>query len=64
MVEVARQLNPGIEVVLRTHNEEEAELLRKDGMGTVFLGEHELAKGISAHVIASLGKRGAPGARS
>ena len=64
MVEVARQLNPGIEVVLRTHNEEEAELLRKDGMGTVFLGEHELAKGISAHVIASLGKQGTLGARS
>ncbi len=64
MVEVARQLNPGIEVVLRTHNEEEAELLRKDGLGTVFLGEHELAKGISAHVIASLGNRGTPGTRS
>ena len=64
MVEVARRLNPGIDVVLRTHNEEEAELLRKDGMGTVFLGEHELAKGISAHVVASLVKRGMQGTRS
>jgi CPA2 family monovalent cation:H+ antiporter-2 len=64
MVDVARQLNPGIEVVLRTHNEEEAELLRRDGLGTVFLGEHELAKGISAHVIAALDRRGTKGARA
>lgn len=51
MVDTARTLNPGIEIVLRTHSEEEAALLRKDGMGTVFFGEEELAKGMTGHVL-------------
>lgn len=51
MVEIARTLNPGIAVVLRTHNEEEAELLRTESLGTVFFGEDELAKGMTSHVV-------------
>ncbi|MFP5506387.1 MAG: NAD-binding protein, partial [Gammaproteobacteria bacterium] len=51
MVEIARALNPGIQVVLRTHSEEEAELLEKDGIGKVFMGEHELALGMTRHVL-------------
>lgn len=54
MVEIARTLNPGIAVVLRTHNEEEAELLRKESLGTVFLGEHELARGMTDHILNQL----------
>ena len=51
MAETARTLNPGIEVVLRTHSEDELLLLRKDGIGTVFFGEEELAKGMMNHVL-------------
>lgn len=51
MAETARLLNPRIEVVLRTHNEMESELLRKEGLGTVFYGEEELAKGMTSYVI-------------
>jgi len=51
MVTTARQLNPGIEVVVRTHSEDESELLRRDDMGTVFYGEEELARGMTAHVL-------------
>jgi len=51
MVELARTLNPGIEVVLRTHNEQESELLRQDGFGTVFHGDEELARGMTQHVL-------------
>ena len=51
MVEIARTLNPGIDVVLRTHNEEEAELLKSESLGTVFLGDTELARGMAAHVL-------------
>lgn len=51
MVEIARALNPSIQVVLRTHSEEEAELLEKDGIGKVFMGEHELALGMTRHVL-------------
>ncbi|HYO78674.1 MAG TPA: YbaL family putative K(+) efflux transporter [Thermoanaerobaculia bacterium] len=51
MVDVARLLNPKIEVLLRTHGEEEAELLREDDIGLVFTGEHELAKSMTRHVL-------------
>jgi CPA2 family monovalent cation:H+ antiporter-2 len=56
MVEIARTLNPDIAVILRTHNEEEAELLRRENIGTVFLGEHELARGMAAHVAGHFGR--------
>ena len=51
MVDVARQLNPKIDIVLRTHSDEVAELLRGENLGTVFMGEHELAKAMSRHVL-------------
>ena len=51
MAETARLLNPGIEIVLRSHNEAEAALLRRDGIGTIVLGEDELAKGMLGHVL-------------
>ncbi len=57
MVETARLLNPGIEVVLRTHSDEEAELLRAENLGVVFMGEHELALGMSRHVLERMAGR-------
>lgn len=55
MVEIARKLNPNIETVLRSHNEEEAALLDKENVGKVFLGEHELALAMTRHVLARMG---------
>lgn len=57
MAVTARTLNPAIEIVLRTHNEEESALLRSEQVGQVFFGEEELAKGMLEHVLA----RYAPG---
>lgn len=51
MADTARALNPTIEIVLRTHSEDESLLLRNDGIGTVFFGEEELAKGMTSHVL-------------
>jgi CPA2 family monovalent cation:H+ antiporter-2 len=45
------RLNPGIETVVRTHSDEEAALLRSENAGTVFMGEHELALGMTRHVL-------------
>ena len=60
MVEIARALNPTIETVVRTHNEEEAELLNNEKVAKVFLGEHELALGMTHHVLNRMGaSRGA-----
>ena len=51
MIATARALNPAIETVVRTHNEVEAQLLREETSGAVFLGEHELALAMSRHVL-------------
>ena len=51
MAEIARTLNPGIEIILRTHSEDESVLLRDEKIGSVFFGEEELAKGMTSHVL-------------
>jgi CPA2 family monovalent cation:H+ antiporter-2 len=51
MIEIARTLNPRIETVVRTHSEEEAILLEKENAGKIFMGEHELALGMTRYVI-------------
>ena len=50
MVETARTLNPGIEVVLHAHNPDESALLQQQGLGTVFCGEEALAQQMTGHV--------------
>jgi CPA2 family monovalent cation:H+ antiporter-2 len=54
MISTARALNPSIQCVVRTHNEEEAQLLRQDAAGAVFLGEQELAKSMTRHILDTL----------
>jgi CPA2 family monovalent cation:H+ antiporter-2 len=57
MAEAASTLNPGIEVVVRTHSEQEAALLeRETQVHKVFYGESELAAAMSRFVLARLGK--------
>lgn len=58
MIEIARILNPSIETVVRTHSEEEAELLRQEHADTVFMGEHELALGMTRHIAERLAAAG------
>jgi CPA2 family monovalent cation:H+ antiporter-2 len=54
MVETAKMLNPAVRCVVRTHNEEEAILLRKDTGGKVFIGEQELAGSMMRYVMETL----------
>jgi CPA2 family monovalent cation:H+ antiporter-2 len=51
MMETARTLNPAIETVIRSHNEDEARLLTQQTAATVFLGEHELAQAMARDVV-------------
>jgi CPA2 family monovalent cation:H+ antiporter-2 len=51
IVEIARTLNPKIEVLLRTHTDEESALLEADRVGKVFMGAHELALAMSQHIV-------------
>lgn len=57
-IDIARALNPLIEVVVRSHNELEAQLLSVEMKVTVYVGEVELARGISHHVLERFGKMG------
>jgi len=59
MAHIARTLNPGIEIVLRTHSEEEAMRLTNEDIGRVFFGEEELAKGMMNHVLQRFAPAGA-----
>jgi CPA2 family monovalent cation:H+ antiporter-2 len=51
MMQTARARRPNIEVVVRTHSDEEARLLRAEKANAVFMGEQELAAGMTRHVI-------------
>ncbi|WP_153161333.1 cation:proton antiporter [Zoogloea sp. 1C4] len=57
MVDIARKLNPHIETVLRADTEDGAELLRRDKMGEVFVGEQELARGMARYISGRLAVR-------
>jgi CPA2 family monovalent cation:H+ antiporter-2 len=54
MIETARLLNPDIEILARTHSEEESALFHKENVGMVFLGEHELAHNMTHHLLQTL----------
>ncbi len=56
MVEIARKLNPEIETIIRTHDEEEARLWEKENIGKVFLSERQLAEGMAHHALSRMGK--------
>ncbi len=56
MISTANKVNPAIKTVVRTHNEEEAGLLRQEKAGIVFLGEQELANAMTRYVLDHFGR--------
>ena len=56
MVDIARQLNPKIAVVVRANNGTEARLLEEEGLGEVFVAETALAQSMSGHIAQRFGK--------
>ncbi len=57
MAKIARTLNPPIEILLRTHTDEELELLKQEQLGSVFMGEEELAVAMARHIVAGTARR-------
>lgn len=51
IIEIARMLNPNVETIVRTHTDEDAALLQKEQAGKIFMGEHELALGMTRCVL-------------
>jgi CPA2 family monovalent cation:H+ antiporter-2 len=64
MVEVARMLNPKIEILLRTHSDEEAALLEREQLGAVFMGEQQLALAMARHILSRMAARAAQTAQA
>ncbi len=60
IIHTARTLNPDIETVVRSHNEEEAGLLEQESGGKVFLGEETLAVAMTEHVLERARERNVP----
>jgi CPA2 family monovalent cation:H+ antiporter-2 len=57
MIDTAHQLRPDIVTIVRTHSDDEAELLRQIvGAGNVVMGEEELAAGMTQAVLTHLAK--------
>ena len=54
MIDIARRLNPAVDIVVRTHSDEEADMMRREKVGGVFMGEHELASGMITHIVEKL----------
>ena len=58
MVEIARTLNPRIEIVIRVHSEEEKTLFEREELGRVFMGEAELASAMTGYIVDRAGRAG------
>jgi len=50
-ITMAKHLNPSIEVIVRVHEESEARVLNKLGIGLAVMGEREIAVGLSAYAL-------------
>lgn len=63
MIEIARKLQPTLPVIVRTHSDDEAALLRQVvGDANVFMGEEELATGMTRQALAQVPMSTAPAA--
>lgn len=51
MIETARILNPHVKILVRTHSDEEVNLLQQENVDKVFFGEYELAQSIIRHIL-------------
>ncbi len=54
MMETARALNPGAEILVRSYNDEETGLLRGENAARIFMGEHELALSMARDVLSRI----------
>ena len=52
---LAKQLRPTVEVIVRTHSDEEREFLEQNGATAAMVGERELAVSMTRHVLRQFG---------
>jgi K+:H+ antiporter len=56
IVELAREVNPKIEIVARTHSEAGQRYLERHGVARTFMGERELALSMAHHTLVRMGR--------
>lgn len=56
VIELARQANPTIEIIVRTHSDAERRYLEQLGVNRALMGERELAFGIAHYALVNLGR--------
>ena len=55
IVALARQTNPAVTIVVRTHSDEEREYLEANGADVALVGERELAISLTRHALRGYG---------
>jgi monovalent cation:H+ antiporter-2, CPA2 family len=60
LIEQARKVNPELEIIARAHSDDEVAYLTKFGANLIIMGEREIARGITEHIMRSLGRSPAP----
>ena len=51
IVDIAKMLNPHIEVLICAESKEEAEVIRRDNIGQVYFAKEEMAKNMTGHIL-------------
>lgn len=51
IVDIAKMLNPSIQVLVCAESKEEAEVIRRDNVGKVYYAKEEMAKNMSNHIL-------------
>ena len=54
-IELARRINPEIDIVVRTHSDSERSYLEGKNVGKAVMGEHELAEAMARYALERLG---------
>ena len=55
-MELAQEMNPGIDLVMRTHSEDEQRKLQAQTRGLVVMGERELARAMLEYTLLQFGR--------
>ncbi|WEX76853.1 Kef family K(+) transporter [Sinorhizobium numidicum] len=51
LIERAHAVNPRLEIIARAHSDDEVDYLKKFGADLIIMGEREIARGISEHIL-------------
>ena len=60
VIDFSRKINPGIDIVVRTHNDGEREYLEGKNVGKVVMGESELGDAMARYALERFGESAAP----